>query len=233
MSLPDEPFEFTLSEVVGYYLLQPLTTLLEGLRYADPTIPHFHTPVTLVSGYAAAAVPLTLTVVESFSYSAQYLLDSALSPKSPVSFVRSKYPQSRFAQELPELFAVRHAISHGHMWRRDLSVTPGQGVEYGKFEMHDGFGHKSSFFPFIDLATQRTKSLGINIIPTRLGVVDAAIVTRVAMEFLTFLDEEVSTELGRDTQSVINIANQLVVFGGRLMRFPEVVAAIQLHSAAV
>ena len=75
--------QFQLSDVSGYYLLQPLTVLLEDLDYANLEIPHFHSPVFLENSYSAAAILLAVTMVESFTASVQYLLNSSGLPVVP------------------------------------------------------------------------------------------------------------------------------------------------------
>ena len=223
--------QFQLSDVSGYYLLQPLTVLLEDLDYANLEIPHFHSPVFLENSYSAAAILLAVTMVESFTASVQYLLNSSGLPVVP--FVQDKYPCSPLAEKIPEIFAVRHAIAHGHMWHREISIDmeAPRLLSYGSFELHEGFGHRKSFFQYVDLDVQRTKLLRINVTPTRLTKVDVAIVMKIVGEYLLFLDNEVSLELNRSPQSIINIANQYVMYRGRTAKFLDVLNTVHSESA--
>lgn len=219
--------EFQLSDVVGFSLLQPLATLIEGLDYADPRREHFHSPVTLESGYAAAAIPIAVMALESFTYAAQYALDNTGPPEPVPQFVLKKYPGSPYVQAVGELFVVRDAIVHGHMWRRTITLRPESSpkVRYGPYAIHFGFGDKK-LKSLADFRTNRTKVLGITIIPTRLTTKDVAIVLRITVEFLVFLGREVSRELGRDPHSLINIENQYVMFRGKVVRFPGLAETI-------
>ena len=151
----------------------------------------------------------------------------------PFAFVQDKYPCSPLAEKIPEIFAVRHAIAHGHMWHREISIDmeAPRLLSYGSFELHEGFGHRKSFFQYVDLDVQRTKLLRINVTPTRLTKVDVAIVMKIVGEYLLFLDNEVSLELNRSPQSIINIANQYVMYRGRTAKFLDVLNTVHSESA--
>jgi hypothetical protein len=208
-------------------MLQPLTTLLEGLDYVDPSLPHYHSPATLVAGYAAASIAMGAMVLESFTASIQYQLGNDKRPEPPWSFVAKKYPDSGYEAKIVELFVVRDAIAHSHMWRRQMTMPPSvAATTYGPFELHDGFGDKK-FSAVVDRSVQTTKVLGLHIIPTRLTAQDVAIVMKTLLDFLVFLQQEASDELHRDAQGVLNIENQYVMYRGRIVTFPTVVHTLQ------
>jgi len=198
-----------LYEVVGYYLMQPISTLLDELETASPEVPHYHTPAFLISGYAAAIVPLAVTMVESFIYHGQNIMWGEVKEGHPTEFVHKAYPESGFAGKLAELRAVRHAILHSHIWQRemkwDLNATPPRlQVELGPFELQDEFGHKHSFRKWVNLQEMRTRDLGISIVPTRLERDDAKVVLNTAVDFLLFLDEKVAEKIGREKGMPLN-----------------------------
>lgn len=220
--------QYRLSDVVGYDLLQPLATLLEGMDYEDPQRDHYLPPIMLVAGYAAASLVIAVVTVEAFVGATQYVLYPGNPPIRVLTFVEKEFPGSSYIQPLKEIFVVRDAIVHGHMWRRTVSyeVTPDLGVHYGSWELHAGYGD-SKFEALVDLATQTTKTLTLNVKPSRLTSTDVRVVLKIALDFLAFLGEAVAQRTGRNPEGVINIENQRVIFKGKVVTFPEMVRAIE------
>lgn len=220
--------EIELHEVVGYYLLQPIAILLEALEQARPDVEHFFPVVVLESSYAAAVIVLTLTATESFVNWTEFILKGKASGETPAPIIRRLFPSSDFYTKLEEIYRVRNAIVHSHLWKRQATVqinqfeeNPVPSISYGVFEPHPKHANKANF----DTSTAKTKLLGINIIPTRITRHDAVLILKVVSECLMFLENECNKSKGDDTAGV-NFSNQRVVFKGQTMLFLDLVNSL-------
>lgn len=98
------------------------------------------------------------------------------------------------AEEIPleteELFAIRDAIVHNHLWQASITWSA---KEYtlsfaGEPKLLDGYGNKRMRKVMTD-ETRKTRRLGLNLFPTRIWRRDAYIVFKRVVEMLKQLED--------------------------------------------
>ena len=160
--------------IVGAQLYQPIADLVAQMisRPRQPTdrvsSNHFE------GGYAAATILLLAVLIESFVQRDRYFLLQAKSKQKPDTKVASylrKTLHYRRATHVEELFDVRNAVAHNHVWRIDFLTPSSGGRRHIRSELVDGTHQlKSPINPKAKI--HRTKQLSLNLLPPRLDRTD-------------------------------------------------------------
>ena len=202
--------------IVGFNYIQPICTLLEKLLSLDSKDPNEVQASQAENGYSSAIIMLTMLLVESAIARVKYDLDKT-SSRSPLEFVRTELPSFTSIDKLEELFVVRDVIAHNHVWEAKFLRDDNAGLRLIAAELRRGYGDRK-FGRVLNQETRKTRLLGVNLFPTRIWRDDAIIVLKAAIDFLLFLQEEVS--------GFVNISNQYEIFNGELQSFTDVVAKL-------
>ncbi|MCR8634869.1 hypothetical protein [Paenibacillus radicis (ex Xue et al. 2023)] len=207
-----------LHEVVGYYLTQPIATLLEQIENAHPDIPHFHSVVYLESSFSAAVIPIVITYIESFVDWAGYLIKNEKPNRSTIDSIKYDYKNSELSEKLKEILCVRDVITHAYIWKREVHHSNNFGnIDYSDFNLHEGYGIKGNKFKeTVDINTAKTKLLGLSVIPTRVTKTEIQIVLKVLINVIEVLEERV---IEHKQENSLNISGQYVVFQGKVTLF--------------
>jgi len=92
-------------------------------------------------------------------------------------YIKQLDPEFHLLEELQDVYVVRDSLAHGHLWSVDYVIRHDR-TDVTKRELFDGFGDPKMRLR-VDLDTGKTKHLGCNVLPTSIGVRDAATVFRV------------------------------------------------------
>ncbi len=93
-----------------------------------------------------------------------------------------------YCDELMELFAIRNALAHNHIWKATIEHKESELSFVGGPEM---LGYSSKDFDArYDRTTRKTKRLGLNIFPRRVDREDARITIITVYKILRFLENK-------------------------------------------
>ncbi len=112
--------------VLGSQYYQPIADLVERLLEKEYQKPDRVSAGHRESGYAAAIIILSAAVLESFVQRDRYFYakrDGSPISELPVAMYLkqvNKYPRHH---RLEELFEVRNAVAHNHIWHIEFEVT--------------------------------------------------------------------------------------------------------------
>ncbi|MFH1312083.1 MAG: hypothetical protein ABIJ00_02545 [Candidatus Eisenbacteria bacterium] len=214
MSLPSAD-EYV--SVIGTSFLYPLSTLLESLESSRARGPSEVQASPLENGYSAAVIVLTVLMVESAIARTQFI-QGTNPPKRPIAFIRASRPLSNLADVVEELFVVRDVVAHNHIWDARIAYAPDGSMKLVSATRDPAYGD-AKFARVIDPSSRKTKKLGINLFPTRIGREDAIIVLKNAKDFLLLLEAQ--------DRRYFYLSPQPVEFKGVAVRFVDLVDGLQ------
>lgn len=170
--------------IVGAQLYQPIADLISNMisrpRQPSDRVSSNH----FEGGYAAATILLLAVLIESFVQRDRYFLlqerskqrqGSKSNPKAKLDTNVSGYLRQtlryRRTTHIEELFDVRNAIAHNHVWRTDFLTPSSGGRRHVRSELVEGTHQLKS--PIVSKAKiHRTKRLRLNLLPPRLDRTD-------------------------------------------------------------
>jgi len=187
------PVKQQIISIVGAQLYQPIADLVAQ------TIGRPRQPTDRVSsnhfegGYAAATILLLAVLIESFVQRDRYFLlqrrpnqRQRSQPDTKVPGYLRKVLHYRRAAHIEELFDVRNAIAHNHVWRIDFLTPSSGGRRHIKSELVDGTHQLRS--PINPTArVHRTRRLRLNLLPPRLDRTDVLRSLVATMHVLEFI----------------------------------------------
>lgn len=143
-------------------------------------------------GRACSIVLLAVAMVESALNRARYVAEASAAPTrqsrgrcgkkgtgSALDFFRKHVAHPETANDLKEVYVLRDAIVHNHIWK---AIVPDPGnLNDPRIEctLEPGYGDKK-FCRCVDRCTAKTRRLSLNVVPARVSRQDAATVLRVA-----------------------------------------------------
>ncbi len=183
--------------VFGGALVEPVATLLDRL-FATP-----HPGTTDVqtgareNGYAISTCLLLVVMLESFIARARMITEktSLRQTRQPLTFLRSAYPQCPFLGDVDELFVIRDAIAHNHIWHVQLATGRGRQMKVLQRYLDTASGdHK--WQAAVDPDTGTTRSLKLKVQPTMIDRYDVAVVLDTVLATLGFINDQEGGRLG-------------------------------------
>lgn len=205
--------------IIGTNFLQPIARLFEELE-KEAREPNEVQAAPLDNGFSVSVIVLTILFLESTIQRTQYI-KSEESPKKPIKFIRSTYPESGWADKIEELFVVRNVIAHNPIWEAKVYWDDNMTLKLFSAKIADEFGGNRAFKKVIVQETRKTRLLGINLFPTRISRDDALIVLKNAAEFLLFLENK--------DRNYVYISPQHIMFQGNLVPFTKFVDGLHLR----
>jgi hypothetical protein len=193
--------------VMGSDYFQPVVVLCEALLRTKPDPLELNAMTSpRERGYAASICLLAVVCFESFMRRVRYLKKNNLSQrqrneKSMLGLFRKLFPDHRLTCMLTEVYVLRDAIAHGHLWEvsYDLDDNWDQHV---KQAIRDSIDDNKKFDAAVDLSTRQTRKLGLNVLPSRVNRTDVAKVLDIIFEALRFLQKEVDEDWQTDKRTV-------------------------------
>ena len=201
--------------VIGFSYLYPLIDLLDKLLRLEGS-PNEVQASSQENGYASAIIVLSVLMVESAIARAK--CDMKIEkPKSALQFMRSRFSQYPGLPILEELFVIRDAIVHNHLWQARITWTQNWDMKLQSAEKWEG-SWDSKLSLVLDPETRKTKILGLNLFPTRIAKDDAILVIKRAAEILQFIEANGSP--------LVDVSDQDVEFRGHLVSFVDLVSSL-------
>jgi hypothetical protein len=201
--------------VIGTSYLHPITDLIESLEMIEMKGSN-DLQTSYENGYAVAIIVLAVFLVESIVARIQVgHIDVTKSTKKPLDFIVSSYSSSDHVKKIQELFVVRDAIAHNHIWKAEFTNDTGGNMKrVGNSTLQPGYGD-GKYRNVVDTSTQQTQLLKINVYPTRICYSDVLTVLKAAVAFLLFLENE--------DRNYIYLSNQRVTYHGQRILFIDLI----------
>lgn len=179
--------------VVGSGYFQPILDLAERLLQRPRADVRASRVGNRENGYALSIVLLSVVMFESLIGRVSYLQrecgqqGNAKARNTPIPTYISKLRKSfTLEKSLTEVFVLRDAIAHGHVWTMEVSSHETHGQVLRSAILDPQYGNEQ-FKRRVHPRTRRTLALGLHVVPTAIGRDEAIKVLDVIHRTLTFL----------------------------------------------
>jgi hypothetical protein len=206
--------------VLGSQYYQPIADLAERLMEKEYQIPDRVSAGYRESGYAAAIIILSAAVLESFVQRDRYFYAKkygSLISELPVTMYLkqvNKYPRYH---RVDELFEVRNAVAHNHIWHIEFEAPPSGGRRH-KESVLVPKTHRLRKMPARQAKIPRTKIVQFNLIPVRLDRLDVQKALSVSIHALQFLSIK--------GHNPVPLVSNNIVFQGRRIAFADLAVEV-------
>jgi hypothetical protein len=172
-------------------LIHPLLTLLNALEVAPHTIPNEVETGGVENGHAAAIVMLAAVLFEATINLTRYQKKELITQKTrhPTDYFAkiSLYPE--LAKDIEEVFAVRDAIAHNHLWDAQVGCDENGTLKFTDTpSLVEGYGDKRRQ-QVLDPKSRCSWRLKLNLFPQRIGRRDAYVVLKTIVRALKTLEK--------------------------------------------
>lgn len=182
--------------IIGDSYLEPIADLTERLISRGSS--QNDVKVSAVeNGYAVSLCILLVAWFESWVTRVRYLnsANAHAAIKQPVEFLYSLYPDLPIYDELVEVFVLRDTLAHNHLWLIKFSWDDVSNMHLRKAQKDAFYGDKK-YRKYVDLHKRRTKKLGLNIVPIKVGAADFKVALKFIWKGLEFIRTKDPTHLG-------------------------------------
>ena len=126
------------------------------------------------SGYAASVVLLLVAMFESYVSRLRFVQGEKVPVNSrhAIDVVLAIYPRLRHIKALRDVYILRDALMHNHLWEVDYEWGGPAGMVLRQASRHPSSGDKK-YPPRVNERTHRTKALRLSILPSRVDRTDA------------------------------------------------------------
>lgn len=179
--------------VVASAYCQPIADLVEGLVRR----PRGQVVAARIgereNGYSLSIVLLLVVMLEAYVGRVNDL-QLRRGPKGITMKMKTSIPDYlvslrrsfRLHKSLTEVFVLRDAIAHAHVWTLDVSGHRTHGMILRSANLGNSYGDKKHC-AVVNPTTRRTRSLGLNVVPSAVGRREVEKVFDVVHRVLTFL----------------------------------------------
>jgi len=206
----------TTVSILGSGYLQPIADLVDRSLRWPATKRNAVNALYYDNVYATSIILLLAASMESYAVRLRYLRGPA--PKNQgvtvATYIKHVFPDFRLVKALTEVFVIRDAIFHNHLWKVEFTWRPTV-LKSASLVPHR---EDKKFRATVNMQTQRTRTLRLHIVPTRVDRRDALKVLDVVWKSLLFLE-------GKGRQ-ICYVSDQNVIFRQRNRPFQEVRTAL-------
>lgn len=187
----DADIEGDIITIVGSAYHQPIADLIGQLAARKQKPSEGYMAGHFENGYCASIVILLVLAFESYISRVAFLRNKRLNearssaPKSTHEYLKHIDNTFPFSKELLDIYVVRDSLAHGHLWNVDY-VIKSEGTDVTRRELFDGFGDKK-MRSRVNMVTGKTRHLGLNALPTSVGLNEAAAVFKIVAQSLDHL----------------------------------------------
>lgn len=201
--------------VVGSAYYQPIADLIERLVSRPMPAPTSSGSGHHEKGYSASIIVLLVTLLESYTSRLRFVRSGEGIPGNlgTVAQLLRYYPELPNIQALDEVFLVRNAIAHNHVWHLDVAVDDDLTSPVLSDPKKLGFHTNASFARLIEPSTRRTRLLGLNAVPTAVDRTDVRKVFAVVWQTLSYMNKQ--------SFSDTPLGGRSVTFDRRRIRFED------------
>ena len=217
-----ESASVTVVSIVGDAYAQPICDLLS--RLFAPNRKSWRNAVKVSSvenGYAVSVCVLAVLCLESYIMRARYRSTSFKTSgrdRSALTFFRQRFPNYHSHDQLSEVFVLRDAIAHNHLWEIEYSSVPEQEPRIQRAHL-DNVSGDAKYREHVDRVRHRTKRLGLRVIPFQVGRKDAVSVLAQLFQALHHMEA--------DSIDICQISNTSVHYAKRRMLIGDVIRHVR------
>jgi len=168
-------------------LLQPIVDLFDLMEQKGPTGPNDVQAPRDENGYSVSIAVLVALVIESACNRVRYVLGDA-DRKSAVQTL-TDLSAGGLADDVEELFVLRDAIAHNHIWEATVAGDDTKGLALISATLRAGYGD-DKFNRTVDLQTRQTRRLQLDVFPNRIHRKTAIVAIQKCAEVLRFLENK-------------------------------------------
>ena len=173
---------------VFIHLLQPIADLCDRMLSFGCDEPNEVQTSVHENGYAISIIALAAFLLEGVCGRTRYIGGIGSQKKQPsAAQTLSSFGGNNLAEKIEEIFVVRDAIAHSHLWEAKITW---EGDEL-RFEVPPkllvGYGD-NKFDKIVDLNSRTTRCLKLDVFPPRIHWRTAVIVLKQCAEALRFLE---------------------------------------------
>ncbi len=215
-----ESIQESLVSILGTHYLQPITTLLEAiLGLQEPGSDRIKTPYP-ENAHSASVCVLAAICFESCVMRLRFVNPLHHDPSKrggALAYFESVHPGYAGIEDLRDVFVLRDALVHNHVWTMDFSWDADFSLKRGS-TVKAAFSGDKKYAERVDEATRRTRRLGLHVVPIEVDRSDAFKVVRTVWAGLLYID---SLNLNLLAGAMLPLQ-----FRGQKVRFPQVIDAL-------
>jgi hypothetical protein len=198
--------------VVGSGYFQPVTDLIERSLKWRVTKRGSVNALYFDNIYAVSVILLMVAALESYATRLRYFHRHVAPGQrlTVANYIKRVFADFRLQKAVTEVFVLRDAIFHNHLWEIDFTWRP-MTLRSATLLPHV---EDDKFKTAIDLRTRRTRNLRLHLIPTQVTRRDALKVIDVVWKVLLFLE--------RKDRRYCYVSDHHVPFQGKMQLFSEV-----------
>lgn len=167
-------------------LLQPIVDLFDLMEQKGPKGPNEVQASRNENGYAASIAVLVALMIESVCNRVRYVLGDADHKKGAVQTLKD-LKAGGLADDVEELFVLRDAIAHNHIWEATVADDDTKGLALISARKLPGYGDPK-FDRTVEPETRQTRRLHLDVFPNRIHRQTAIVVLGKCVEVLRFLE---------------------------------------------
>lgn len=202
--------------IIGSSYFEAISVLLEKLdKHEKGSLSDFQVGY-YESGFAASICILSVVALESYVMRARYINNAVgadLNRLSVPEYLKRIYPDFPLHEETNEIFVVRDLLAHNHLWEMQLELEEGVGMKE-KDTTRKSSGDKK-FLACVDRDSGKTRCLGLNAVPIKVGADDARVSLKIMWRVLLFLEEK--------NRNQCYVSHLHVIYKGRQVKMGELV----------
>jgi hypothetical protein len=203
--------------IIGFRLIEPLLTLLETLEATSPKPPNEVQTSQWENGYSVAIIVLADMLLESALNMIRYH-ERSTGRTHVARYFETICPDPELAEDIHEVFGVRDAIVHNHVWEAQIEWVRPQGMKFtAPPKLYEGYGN-DRFKHVMEPKSRCSRRLGLNLFPPRIWRRDVHIVLKTVSRALT--------ALGAWNPAYLDMDTEMYEFQGQELTFPKIIAAL-------
>jgi hypothetical protein len=208
-----------LVSILGSSYFQPIANLVEQWKVFTPHRPNKVQSGFYESGYASSVILLLVAMFESYVVRLRFVQSSKVpvTSRTALEVVLAVFPRLRHKKALIDVYVLRDAIFHNHLWEIQYSWGGSPTMVMHAAERHPAFGDKK-YQARVDPTRRRTRALGVNVVPTRVDRRDARKVFETIWKTLLLLEAQ--------DRFQCYVSDQHVWFAGKTVPFSDVFAQL-------
>jgi hypothetical protein len=187
----EESREDQLVTIIGSAYFQPIADLLDRLLSLPNQDPNEVKVSNREVGYSASVIALLVVLLESYAMRVRYINRTTVPIKriSVPLYLKSLYSDFDMTDEVTEVFVVRDVIVHNHLWEIDFTFEDESVMKLLKAEKEASSGDPK-YNDHVDVSSRKTKTLGLNVVPVKIGKRDVYEIFQTVWKTLLFLENK-------------------------------------------
>ena len=157
-----EEFDYITAVFTGF--LQPIADLYDRMLRLHCGEPNEVQAAGPENGYARSIIALTAFLFEGACGRARYFSSLDQSKRWSAAETVREFGEAALAEKIEEIFVVRHAIAHAHLWKAKVSHD----LRFIELPTRlPGYGDKN-FDNLVDAKSRTTRKLRLDVFPPRI-----------------------------------------------------------------